>query len=183
MFTNAVETWAVYEAGRNADYPYPNLLFNGDFENEPTGAALDWKISEVSGAETSWDRSCARSGTNALHIVFQGTENVDYGHVVQTVCPRPGEYLLQAFARTAGLTTNEGIRLHVFDAESCARLDVYTEQLTGTNDWTRMETRFQVPPGTSLIKVQVCRRRSSKFDNKIRGEAWVDAMSLRAVRR
>jgi hypothetical protein len=181
MFARVMETWAAYEGGRGGDYPDSNLLFNGDFENEPTGAALDWKISEVSGAETFRDQSYAKSGKYSLHIVFRGVENVDYGHAVQVVCVRPGEYQLQAFARTAQLTTNEGIRLHIFDPESTARLDVYTEQLTGTNDWTRTESRFRVPAGTNLIKIQVCRRPSSKFDNKIRGDAWVDAMSLRAM--
>jgi Tetratricopeptide repeat len=181
MFANAVETWASYEREHRGDYPYPNLLFNGGFENEPTGAALDWTISDVSGAITSRDRSSVKSGAYSLHIVFHGLGNVDYGHVVQTVYVRPGEYQLQAFARTAALTTEEGIRLHIFDSESSSRLDVYTEQLTGTNDWTRIEKRFRVPAGTDLIKVQVCRRRSSKFDNRIRGEAWIDAMSLLAV--
>jgi len=181
MFATVVETWASYQGEHRGDYPYPNLLSNAGFENELTGAALDWKISDVSGAATLRDRSCARSGAYALHIVFQGVGNVDYGHVVQTVYVRLGEYELQAFVRTAGLTTNEGIRLHVFDAESSARLDVYTEQLTGTNDWTRIERRFRVPAGTNLIKVQVCRRPSLKFDNKIRGNAWIDAVSLRNI--
>lgn len=49
-----------------------------------------------------------------------------------------GEYVFQAYARTRYLTTDEGIRIHIFDPESSARLDVYTEHLRGTNNWTRL---------------------------------------------
>jgi hypothetical protein len=37
-------------------------LFNGDFENAPTGGALDWRITAVRGAETARDGQGARSG-------------------------------------------------------------------------------------------------------------------------
>lgn len=94
---------------------------------------------------------------------------------------RAGEYVFQAYARTKDLTTDEGIRFHLFDPEGSARLDVYTEQLRGTNDWTRVETRCRVRAGTRLIRVEVCRMPSWKFDNKIKGEAWLDEVSLKAV--
>ena len=106
---------------------------------------------------------------------------MSYRHTAQTVCARTGEYVFQAYARTRDLTTEEGIRFHIFDAESSARLDVYTEQLRGTNDWTRLETRCRVRAGTRLILVQVCRLPSWKFDNKIKGEAWLDDVTLKAA--
>jgi hypothetical protein len=59
---------------------------------------------------------------------------------------------------------------------------VYTEQLTGTNDWSQLEKTFKVPPDTNLIVVQLCRIPSEKFDNKIGGEAWVDTVSLTRIR-
>jgi hypothetical protein len=60
-------------------------------------------------------------------------------------------------------------------------LDVYTEQLRGTNDWTRLEARCRIGAGTRRIVVEVCRRASGKFDNKIKGEAWVDDVSLKVA--
>jgi len=174
----AVKVWASYLAARRGDYPDPNLIFNGDFENEPTGAALDWRISAIPGVDASRDGH----GTYSLHIVFHGTENVDYRHTAQMVCVRPGEYRFRAFVRSRDLTTDEGLRFHIFDPESGARLDMYTEQLTGTNDWTQMEKTLTVPPGVNLIAVQVRRLPSEKFDNKIDGEAWVDTASLTRIR-
>jgi hypothetical protein len=156
-------------------------LFNGDFENAPTGAALDWRITAVRGAETARDDQGARSGQWSLHISFQGAENSSYRHTAQTVCARTGEYVFQAYARTRDLTTEEGIRFPIFDPESSARLDVYTEQLRGTNDWTRLETRRRIGAGTRLILVQVYRLPSWKLDNKIQGEAWLDDVTLKAA--
>ena len=181
-FGEAVKVWASYLAARRGDYPNPNLIFNGDFENEPTGAALDWRITAIPGVDSDRDGHCARNGAYSLHIVFHGTENVNYRHTTQMVCVFPGEYRFRAFVRTRELTTNEGLRFHIFDPESGARLDVYTEQLTGTNDWSQLEKTFKVPPDTNLIVVQLCRIPSEKFDNKIGGEAWVDTVSLTRIR-
>jgi hypothetical protein len=124
--------------------------------------------------DTGRDGNHARNGNYSFHIVFHGTENVNYHHTAQTVCVRPCEYHFRAFVRTRELTTDEGLRFHVFDPASSARLDVFTEQLTGTNDWTPLEKTLTVPPGTNLIAVQVSRIPPEKFDNKTDGEAWVD---------
>jgi hypothetical protein len=174
----AVKAWALYLAARRGDYPDSNLIFNGDFETQPTGAALDWRITTTPAVDTDRDGNHASNGSYSLHIVFHGAENVNYHHTAQTVGVRPGEYRFRAFVRTRELTTDEGLRFHIFDPESGARLDVYTAQLTGTNDWTPLEKTFTVPPGTNLIAVQVSRIPSEKFDNKIDGEAWVDTVSL-----
>jgi hypothetical protein len=131
--------------------------------------------------DTRRDEHSARNGSYSLHIAFHGTENVHYHHTAQMVGVHPGEYRFRAFVRTRELTTDEGLRFHIFAPGSSARLDVYTAQLTGTNDWTPLEKKFTVPPGANLIAVQLCRIPSEKFDNKIDGEAWVDAVSLTRI--
>jgi hypothetical protein len=45
----------------------------------------------------------------------------------------------------------------------------------------RREKGLRIRAATRLILVQVCRMPSWKFDNKIRGEAWIDDVSLRVV--
>ena len=181
MTKEAVAVWAAYLGRRRGDYPESNLLFNGDFESPPSGAALDWRITAMRGVETAREDGGARSGRWSLHISFQGEENLSYGQAAQTVCAGAGEYVFQAYGRTRDLSTDEGIRFHIFDAERSARLDVYTEQLRGTNDWTRLEARCRIGAGTRRIVVEVCRRASGKFDNKIKGEAWVDDVSLKVA--
>jgi hypothetical protein len=45
-----------------------------------------------------------------------------------------------------------------------------------------LERRFEVTGRTELVAVQIFRKASEKFDNRIRGDAWIDSVSLRAVR-
>ena len=91
MTEDAVQVWASYLGRRGGDYPDCNLLFNGDFESPPTGAALDWRITAVGGAETAREDQGAGSGQWSLHVWFQGSENLNYRHAAQTVCARTGE--------------------------------------------------------------------------------------------
>lgn len=167
----AADVWANYQISHEENYQKQNILFNGDFELPPTGCRLDWSVSQVSGAQVRFD---ARS----LRIIFAGTDNLNYSHVSQTAVVRPGRYRLQARLRTAGLTTDRGVGLRVVDAEVPARLKVATETLLGDNDWRKLETTFVVPPATRLVDVQVFREPSLKFDNKIAGTVWIDAVSL-----
>jgi hypothetical protein len=53
------------------------------------------------------------------------------------------------------MTTDEGIRFRIVDAEAPALLDLTTGQFTGTTAWTRIEQRFVVPQGTRMVQVQV----------------------------
>lgn len=170
----AVQVWASYLGPHRGDYPDSNLVFNGDFQIPPTGAPLDWKIAAVSGAAANRD-------SHGLHILFPGTENVAYSHSSQTVCVHPGEYRFQASVRTSDLTTDEGIRFHLFDPESPARLDIYTDQLTGTSNWTEITKTLTIPSATALLVVEVCRKSSWKSNNKIGGEVWITAVSLKRL--
>ncbi|PYT15673.1 MAG: hypothetical protein DMG59_13030 [Acidobacteria bacterium] len=80
--------------------------------------------------------------------------------------------------KAAELSTDQGVGFHIFDAESPARLDIFTEPLTGTSDWRKIETAFVIPRDTRGLTIQVVRRPSLKFDYKIRGTVWIDAVSL-----
>jgi len=114
----AAKVWASYLAVLRGDYPDRNLIVNGDFENQPTGAALDWRITAIPGVDAERDGHCARNGKYSLHIRFHGTDNVTYSDTARIVCVRPGEYRFRAYARSRELTTDEGIRFHIFDPES-----------------------------------------------------------------
>ena len=175
--TRALEVWSEYLGKRSGDYPVPNRLFNGSFESEPTRAILDWRIQPAGRVTAARDSSLACQGRWSLRIQFAGDQNVGYGHVSQAVYLPPGAYRLAAMVRTEGITTDRGILLRV----SGDRLDARTRQLIGTNDWTPLETIFSVPPSTNLVTVQVFRQPSLKFDNKIAGTAWIDAVTIQPL--
>lgn len=76
MTEHAVEVRALDLGRRRDDYPDSNLLFNGDFQNPPTDAALDWRITAVRGAETARDEQCARRGRSSILIRARGWTSI-----------------------------------------------------------------------------------------------------------
>ncbi len=166
---NALQTWAAWLGERQGDYPARNLLFNGKFQRMPLGGPLDWRLTQ------SVDEFENVLGKNGAMIRFLGKTNVNYDHLSQVaILPRQGAYRLTMRVKTAGLTTNEGIRLAI------PELGLASESLTGSHDWTTVSLDFSVAQSRSL-RVGVVRRPSGKFDNKIEGTVWIDGISLGPV--
>lgn len=178
LYRDAAEAWARHVGERRGNYLRPERLFNGDFEYAPTDTTLDWRILPVEGVEASRGSVVRFSGKYALRVRFEGEANVSYAHTSQMVWVTAGEYRFEARMRTEGITTNKGLRFRIFDAEAARRLDLLTDELVGTHDWKRVERVFTVPAETNLVTIQLIREPSLKFDNKIKGTGWVDAVSL-----
>jgi hypothetical protein len=81
--------------------------------------------------------------------------------------------------RTDGLSTDEGLRVRILDVEDPRRLELKTEALTGTHDWTKVGTTFKIRAATHLLEIRLARDPSWKFDNKIHGAAWIDSLLLK----
>ncbi len=178
LYEQAQRDWAASLGADRGDFPDRNLLFNGDFEREPTGCALDWRILPSEGVETTRAKSLTKQGQWAISVRFVGLANVAYSNLEQLVRIAPGPHTLQAWIRTEQITTNEGLRFQIVDAEVPVRLDVRTASWTGNQDWTLVNQKFTVPAGTHLIAVRLLRQPSEEFDNRIKGSAWVDAVRL-----
>ena len=155
-----------------------NLVFNPGFESEPLGAKLYWEIHFSGKFETARDFEVAATGSSSLRVRFEGQENVAYQHLVQKVVVQPGRYRFRVHIRTEGITTDQGVGFQILAADGSSRLNVETEALTGTRDWTLLEESFTVPPRTRLIEIRAFRRQSRKFDSKIAGTVWIDDVSL-----
>ncbi|HEY3839606.1 MAG TPA: hypothetical protein VGL72_23710 [Bryobacteraceae bacterium] len=177
-YEEAQHDWVEYLGAAKGDYPESNLLFNAGFEREPTGSPMDWRINPSDSFDTSRDDSVAYTGKCSLRIHFTGTENAAYNHLAQSTCVRPGPHFLQARVRTDHITTDEGPRLEIVDAELPSRLDVRTEPVTGNNDWRLVVQPFVVPNGTRFITVRVIRTPSRQADDKIAGTYWLDEVRL-----
>ena len=170
--------WAEADWARYAGADASNLVYNGGFEKEPDGAALDWTIRNATQFETGIDGNVAHDGKKSLHIRFLGSDNVSYGNVVQKILLQPGSYELTAWVRADGITTNEGPRLAVSDAEVPSRLAIHTEPFVGTSGWTLVRLGFTAPAATRLVNLAVVRLPSAKFDSKIAGSFWLDSLRL-----
>ena len=99
--------------------------------------------SGVEHVQEARDETTARTGKASLRITFDGTSNVAYSGISQSVILTPGAYTFRVWIKLQDLTTNRGIVVRVFDPESPARLDVRTEEKTGSSDWTPARSRFR----------------------------------------
>jgi hypothetical protein len=179
MYETAAQSWERYLGDRRDGYLESTWLFNGDFEYEPAGIAFDWQMENLNeDVQVERDESRAHTGKYSLRVRFGGKENVNYTRTWQKAFVKPGNYRFEAFVRTQGITTDRGIGFHIFSEEKLNRVDVRTEQLTGTNDWKKMEQVIRVPHDTQLLTIQVIREPSLKFDNQIGGTAWIDTVRL-----
>jgi tetratricopeptide (TPR) repeat protein len=183
------EAKRIWESGlRSSKWPRDeqsgdSLVVNGGFEQEIANGGFDWREVSLSGAAFDFDRAVTHSGTRSLRVDFDGTENVDFGHLFQYVPVLSGtHYHFSAFVRTEGLTTDRGISFEIMDVRHAQQVQVTTPELTGSNAWTELESDFVAGPDTKAIKITLRRIPSWKFDNKVSGTVWVDDVALTPVR-
>jgi tetratricopeptide (TPR) repeat protein len=177
----AASAWAQHMGARADDYDKSNYLFNGDFESDPAQSPFDWNVARTEGADADRDCTTALMGKCSLRINFAGTQNLGFAVASQLAFVRPGTYRFRAFIRTEALTTDQGIRFRLSDAEVPTRLDEVFGQFTGTSPWSEVNHELVVPPGTRLLRIEVIRQLSQKFDNKIGGVAWIDDAELEPI--
>jgi tetratricopeptide (TPR) repeat protein len=179
---SAASAWAQYMGPRADDYDKSTYLFNGDFESDPAQSPFDWNVARTEGVEVTRDCTTTSLGKCSLRISFAGTQNLSFAAASQLAFVRPGTYRFHAFIRTEALTTDQGIRFRISDAEARAGLDETFGQFTGSAPWLEVEHDLFVPSGTRLLQIQVIRQSSMKFDNKVSGTAWIDALKLEPIR-
>jgi tetratricopeptide (TPR) repeat protein len=178
---SAASSWAQYMGARANDYDKSTYLFNGDLESDPAPSPFDWNVAHAEGAQVTRDCTTAWSGKCSLRISFAGTQNLGFAAASQLAFVRPGTYRFHAFIRTESLTTDQGMRFRISDAEVPARLDEVFGQFTGSNAWSSVDCDLVVAPQTKLLRIEVIRQPSMKFDNKVAGTAWIDQLELEPI--
>ncbi len=156
-----------------------NLVTNGGFESDILNGGLDWRVPPAEGAVVSRDSVGAFEGEHALRITFDGTRNIDYGHVFQYVPVQPKtRYQFLGLMRVQGITTDSGIRFQVCDAHNLGNIFVLSENLVGTSGWSEQHAEFTTSADTRLLLVRVVRSVSGKLDSQIAGTVWIDDVRL-----
>lgn len=178
-YEQAARAWAQYVDDRGTGYLQSTWIFDGGFESRPSGAEFDWKISSPGGhVDASIDPAVARSGSQSLRVRFDGSANVDYHDTTQVVFITPGVYRFTAFIRAMDVTSDQGVAFHIVDSSDARQVDLWTPPVSGRVSWTRVEQTVTVPPGVSLLTVEVARRKSQTLDSQIAGTVWIDDVSL-----
>lgn len=180
----AVAVWKAQLGNRAGDYPLPNRVVNGGFEFPFTDGILDWNIIDNPHVHVTRDlQQEAHSGRASLRLDFDGTANLLYADVRQSVVLSPGRYRLVGWVRPSSLTTDQGLGFWIQGGEGASALDVRTPKVRGTSPWTPLEATFAVPAGMPVVIVSVLRETSVKFDHDIGGTVWVDDVTLEPIGR
>jgi hypothetical protein len=159
-----------------------NLMTNSGFEKEKIlGGGFDWKIDKVPGAEVSFDPMTAFEGKRSLRVVFNGKENVDFGHIYQFISLKPNtEYVLKANMKTKSVTTKSGLKIEISGVGPA--FYNASEPFIGDNEWKELVVTFRTPAQSQGGLVRVRRERTDKFDRFISGTVWIDNFSLKETK-
>jgi hypothetical protein len=172
----ASEVWeqliARFPAQMNPRLGLGNLVTNGDFTAAILNGGFDWRVFPIPGATVSVEPANPDGGS--LEIVFDGSRNLDYGHVLQFVRVEPKtRYHFSGEIRTQGITTDSGARFQIFDLKDMAHLFLSTDNRIGTSAWWTEKLNFETGSNTRLLVLRVARPASAKLDNKVEGSVWV----------
>ncbi len=174
----AQQLWQDYARKLEPEYRETNWIYNPSFESAPLSSPFDWKIDEHQDVEATRVQDLAQDGSWSLRLRFNGERNTDYQQTYQYVVLSPGNYKFSVMMKSDQITTDQGVRIHIFEYPTQAHLNVWTDTVLGSRNWTGIEKTFQVPPGIKVIQVQIARQPSMKFDNKIGGTTWIDDFQL-----
>jgi len=162
--------WLDWLGSRAGDYPRKQLLANARFEAQPSSTPFDWDLSPRPGV--------AYSRGKGLEIRFLGQENVTDAGVQQYAVVSPGPYRLTAEVSTRDISTDEGVFFEITDKEHPDRLRAQSDPLLGSRLWGTTTLEFTVPAGTHVLRVQLARKASTKFDNQLAGVLWLHRLAL-----
>ena len=175
----AWEDWVGYTSRDNRDgYPTSNRVFNSGFERESVDAPFDWRIHAAKGVKAAFETEQPREGKRSLRLLFDGTENVGDVGVMQSMYLEPGHYVFRAQVRSHDLTTNQGVAFRISFDPALTQLDVTTEAVLGTTDWTTKDVEFDAPSEGGIVSVRLVRKPSLKFDKLVKGTVSVDDVRI-----
>ncbi|HLD14902.1 MAG TPA: carbohydrate binding domain-containing protein, partial [Burkholderiales bacterium] len=162
---------------RGSDDKMANV--NGGFENQ----YASWRTSnnaDLQGTTYSLDTTMAYEGQTSVKVVFPGAD-VNFYHIYHddiSVSPDT-TYMLEGYIKTEGLTVagnGMGVEIAVQDSAGYDNGRFWaTNNLKGTNGWTRVSVQFTTKSTTNAVRVHV-RRRSGT--GAISGTAWWDGIRL-----
>jgi hypothetical protein len=169
-FTTAQDSWAEWLGPSRDGYLHPQRLANVRFQPAPNGSPFDWTLTPVAGVEIRQD--------DGLDIRFSGKQNLEFSNVRQFTTVSSGRYRFSAEVSAKDVTSDQGPLFHIFDPVNPGHLSVESSPLKGTIGRSWITLDFSVPSGTQALQVQIERRLSQKFDNKIGGTLHVYQVSL-----
>ncbi len=174
----AQSLWQQYVSAFEPGYRKTNWIFNPSFEHAPFNSPFDWNIEQRQDIQVTRTQNAKNTGTWSYRIQFTGDSNTAYHQTYQDMVLPAGNYQFSCMMKTDNITSDEGIRIHIFDWPTQAKLNFWSDTLTGSHDWTQIRAQFQVPEGVRVVRVEVGRLSSNAYLSAIGGTTWIDNFEL-----
>jgi tetratricopeptide (TPR) repeat protein len=183
----AAEAHAVWEqavdlAGLgNLEGPKNSAVWDGGFESDVIGQGYAWRFSNNSRAQIGFDGQEKHSGNRSLRVSFDGSSDIAFHDVCQTVPVEAGTaYELSVWVLTRALTTDQGVRIE-FTPGIPGEAGISTEEARGTQPWTRFQVTWNGSQENQEAQICLRRDQSDQEDNKIRGTVFIDDVALTPI--
>jgi len=169
--------------GRDVAGFAPGEISNGDFSRPLQQRTLfDWRLNPPAGAAMERDAKEFASAPAALHVHFDGKQNLRLDTPEQFVAVEPGHvYRLSGEWMAEGLTTRALPYVHVI---GYSRTKQYSNlariNAAGQSDWPwqPFTATLTIPDDVEVIRVRLQRDPTGDFDRNIAGNLWLDDIRI-----
>jgi tetratricopeptide (TPR) repeat protein len=152
------------------------MVYDGGFEQEPSGIGFDWQRERTSGVTSRFEAIPGANGEHAAHFRFIGVPAAG-GDLAQPLLLAPGRYRLELRARAEFLQSDEGLQWTVRCADGSPLGSV--GPLEGSFEWTRWSAGIAVPaegcPGQWLRLENPAVGGSAR---QVAGDLWIDDVRM-----
>jgi tetratricopeptide (TPR) repeat protein len=171
---------ALAAAGLPHDEPASHsLIWDGGFQQDFTNGGLGWRWDPLLGVAMNFDSAPSAESSRSVRLDFAGGANLSLDQPSQYVPVAPNLALhFHAEIRTAGITTESGMRFSIVDPKHLGAVAIFTENLTGSHPWTAADVDFTTGPETHFLVVRLFRSPSRLFENRLSGTVWMANVSL-----
>ncbi len=169
----AYARWAGTVMGESDRLP---RVYNGDFEQAPTGVGFDWRLKPVPGVLLGIEDAGGGQGM-AARMRFLGRAVAGSGLEQPLMLPA-GRFRMRLDVRAQGLRSGLGLQWQVVCADG-AGVIARSDAIDGSFDWRRLDIDFTVPDkrcnGQWLRLVNPVAAGAGQV---VVGELWIDGVAV-----
>ena len=157
------------------------FVFNGGFEQPPSGLGFDWVLDERSPAHSAdFPAGSGRVGRRALRVAWSG-KRIGGPAVWQHTALQPGRYELAGLARLDGLQSVRGIQWAVRCDPDTREVLGHSQRFVGSGEWEPFAFRVEVPPRCAGQRLQLEPVGMNEGTVFVSGRAWFDDLRISRV--
>lgn len=176
LYANAYYTWL--QSLSDAQLQSIGYVFNGGFEQQPSGSPFDWLITQGAGSSIEFVEGPEVFGTKALRVDL-GHGRIEFGGIEQTLSLAPGQYRLVLKLR-GNLAGRRGLRWQLTCRDIAADPLAETQMFLGVaRTWQDVAVKFEVPQtGCDAQRLALGLAARSASEQLVTGQVWYDDVKI-----